>query len=206
MPVSFTPDNLPRYESGLLSYLDTNFQRLKNSLRSVAVETVGSVPADPYPGQRYVDTTAGKDYVWNGTVWVVTSHWGAPDTYTPVITQSAAVTNTVQVADYVKEGRLVTGFIDLNITGSGTASNMITVTSPITDMIDTNVSVGTGYWYDADLAQYFHFLAYVASASTFAFFSTDIVPTGQLGASGSNATALANNDKWRFSFRCLGAS
>jgi len=77
VPVSFTPDNIPRYDSGFLSYVNQNFQRLKQSLATVAKETIStSAPASPYIGQTYYNSTTQTTYRWNGTSWAEESFMG----------------------------------------------------------------------------------------------------------------------------------
>lgn len=77
MPVSFTPDNIPRYDSGFLSYVNQNFQRLKQALNTVAKETIStSAPASPYIGQTYYNSTTQTTYRWNGTSWAEESFMG----------------------------------------------------------------------------------------------------------------------------------
>lgn len=51
--------------------------------------------------------------------------------YTPTLTQGATVTKTVGSARYTQVGRTVTVEVDLTVTGSGTASNGITVGLPV---------------------------------------------------------------------------
>jgi len=77
VPVSFTPDNIPRYDSGFLSYVNQNFQRLKQALNTVAKETIStSAPASPYIGQTYYNSTTQTTYRWNGTSWAEESFMG----------------------------------------------------------------------------------------------------------------------------------
>lgn len=77
MPVSFTPDNIPRYEAQFLNYVNQNFQRLKNALAAVPKETISSTaPSNPYTGETYYDSTTQTVYRYNGTAWKEESYMG----------------------------------------------------------------------------------------------------------------------------------
>lgn len=148
MPVSFTPDNVPRYDSGLLRYINENFQRLKSSLQGVAKETVGaSAPADPYTGQGWLDTTNKQLKYWNGTAWKPLGNYEKVD-YTPVLTQSVTVATTVNYANWERQGDYVVGEFLLSPTGSGTASNLIQVSLPVNPATSSGQTIGYGYIYN----------------------------------------------------------
>ena len=77
MPVSFTPDNIPRFDSTFLNYVNQNFQRLKQALNSVPKETVSTTaPSSPYVGQTYYNATTQTTFRWNGSAWKEESFMG----------------------------------------------------------------------------------------------------------------------------------
>lgn len=73
---------------------------------------------------------------------------GAWTSYTPVVTQSVAVSKTVSYARYIKYGRLVVVQCYLVITSSGTTNNPLTISLPVT-AAQASVPGGGFYWYDA---------------------------------------------------------
>ena len=200
MPVKFTPDNIPRYENTFLSYLNENFIRLKNALTSVAVETIStSAPATPYIGQRYTNPSLGIDYVWDGVEWVVTTHWGAPFTFTHVWTQTNTITHTVTLNKYYVVGQYVYGQCYLNATSAGVANIPQTVTKPIASATNSNQAVGAGWFFDQSLSVNTDFVVYISSDGKFYFITTDISSGFNLGETGSgNPNAVASGDYINF--------
>jgi len=73
-------------------------------------------------------------------------------TWTPTLTQGAALTNTVNEAKYVRVGGVVWFWLDLLITSAGTVSNIVTVGLP-TGLPAvghaTNGQIGTCFYYVA---------------------------------------------------------
>lgn len=116
------------------------------------------------------------------------STWG---TYTPTVTQSGAVTKTVNVANYVRLGDLVIAQVGLTITGSGSAGSVVTVTLPV-NATTTALIMGFGHWFDASLAINYPWHAYVSTATTLIFFRTDTTAGSAAGADPN--VALANGD------------
>jgi len=72
---------------------------------------------------------------------------GAWTAFTPVITQSGGVTCTVTYGKYARAGRLITFNFYLTVTGSGTSSNPVTVSLPVTAAATNGVN-GAGWIYD----------------------------------------------------------
>lgn len=70
--------------------------------------------------------------VYSGSAWsTIGPAHGAWVNYTPTLTQSATVTNTVTYAAYHRVGRLITAVGRLDVTGSGTSNNAIEFGLPV---------------------------------------------------------------------------
>lgn len=68
--------------------------------------------------------------------------------YTPTLTQSSAVTKTVDYASYLQIGQLVIASLRLSVTGAGTGGNSVTVGLPVT-AASTLIYVGSGAVFDS---------------------------------------------------------
>jgi hypothetical protein len=73
---------------------------------------------------------------------------GAWSTWSPTLTQSGSVTRTVTHAVYGRWGRMIVGIFRLSVTGTGTGSNVVTVSLPVT-AARADMVVGTGFVFDA---------------------------------------------------------
>lgn len=72
MPVSFTPDLIPRFDATFLNYINVNMQRLKQSLQNVPKEHIGTAfPTAPYIGQQHFDTINSIWWTYISTGWIV---------------------------------------------------------------------------------------------------------------------------------------
>lgn len=69
--------------------------------------------------------------------------------YTPTLTQSAAVAKTVTYAKYQQVGKIVTLQVVLTLTATGTANNKITVTLPVTAASANSQAGHGGYIFDS---------------------------------------------------------
>lgn len=186
MPVSFTPDNIPRFEDKFLSYLNENMQRLKNALAKVAVETISSTPpTGPYEGQEYTDTATNIKYVWDGTNWVAAYHYGAWPVLTPGIIQSVSVPYTGANIRYIKEGRTIHYKGQCSLTGSGTANNPIRVGLPASAAVAGYQCIGAGYLYYAALNVNIPLIALQATTATMCFITAESTSNGELGLTGA---------------------
>lgn len=127
------------------------------------------------------------------------------NTYTPAIVQSGTVTKTTNYAAYWRGGRKISVNVLCTMTGSGTSSNIVTVSLPVTAKTGS-VAFGSGYIYDASTGIYYPGIAYLATASTIAFIdSTQSSTSPTLGAAGFTA-ALASGDIVNFSMTYESAS
>lgn len=135
-------------------------------------------------------------FTGSGTADVATAILGAWTSYTPTITQSGAVTKTVTYAKYMQIGKAVICNVTLAVTGSGTGSNEITVTVPVTAATsNANLVVGAGRAVVASgtVNNSGTCPVVLASTTTVKFRAVD---NTNVGASG---TALANGDVLAFS-------
>lgn len=208
MPVSFTPDLVPRFDATFLSYINTNMQRLKQALSGVAKETISTTaPSSPYTGQRYTNTSLGIDYIYNGTAWVPVSHWGAGTLHTPVWGQPGALTKTTDYSNYFKEGRKITGGMKLTCGQIGNANTEQTVTVPVAPSFAGNRAVGNGNYYDVSLNVNIPLTVYLASSTLFKFIVSSTNQLASFGAAGSgHAEATAVNDVISFEYKYESAS
>ena len=82
---------------------------------------------------------------------------GAWTTWTPIVTQSVGVTVTNTLSRYARYGRAIIATFNLVVTSSGTGSNQITVSLPVTAaaassgggsgvITDTGTAIYSGYW------------------------------------------------------------
>lgn len=204
MPVRFTPDLIPRYDATFLRYINENFQKLKQALGQVGVETISSsAPGSPYAGQTYIDVSAGISYIYTGSAWIPYSHWGAGYTYTPSWTQTGAVAKTVSpVTEWFREGKKISGSIYMTATGGATVANSAqNVTTPYTAAVAGYQEVGVGHFFDASAGLNYPFTVALATTGTFQFITTGAPSNVLLGQTGSdNNAAVAVGDAITFNF------
>lgn len=137
---------------------------------------------------------------WNGAVLTesdintyLMGEGGAWTTWTPVLTQSGTVTATVTSAVYGRWGRLIVGQFRLSVTGTGTASNAVTVSLPVTSA-RSGVPVGSGGIYDLSAVLNYTGNVSLNTTTTFGFEGHGIgVNPNLLGTTGFTA-ALASGD------------
>ena len=97
--------------------------------------------------------------------------------YTPTVTQSGAVTKTVTYAKYISANKLCTVVFKLAITGSGTSTNAITVSLPVTAATSGLVLPGNGFVIEHGVNN-FPATPYLASTTTVAWSRSDQPPSG----------------------------
>jgi hypothetical protein len=131
--------------------------------------------------------------VYSGAAWsTIGPVHGALTNYTPVLTQSGAVTKTVNNASYIRIGRMIIGNVWLNVTGPGTAANAVTISTPVTASTPSAV-VGAGYLYDASATSTFAGTCALLTTTTFAIYATNVTSFSALGVVQFSA-ALASGD------------
>jgi len=107
--------------------------------------------------------------VYSGSVWsTIGPVHGALTNFTPAITQGGAVTATVAYARYQRIGRMILGSLFLSVTGSGTASNSIVVTLPVT-AITADVTAGSFSLFDTGTGVWHTGSVYLVFTSSMAF-------------------------------------
>ena len=79
---------------------------------------------------------------------------GAWTSFTPVLTQSSAVTKTVSWSRYARFGRLIIWSFGITATGAGSAGNAITLSLPATAAASVNIIIGSGNITDASVDEY----------------------------------------------------
>ncbi len=118
---------------------------------------------------------------------------GAWRTWTPTLTQSGTVTATVNHAVQARWGRLIVAAFRLTVTGSGTGSNAVTVSLPVT-AARADMVTGTGYLFDASASAQYQGSCFLPTTTTLDlrnYFTT--TAENRLGASGFTA-GLASGD------------
>lgn len=139
--------------------------------------------------------------VYSGSAWsTVGPVHGAWTTYAPTLTQSGSVTHTATYAKYMRVGRTIIGQVYLSVTGTGTASNVVTVSLPVTAGAPTSgVVIGAGSITDSSASAYYNGAAFLASSTTVAIFHGAGGVASGLGVNGFSA-ALASGDVVTVSF------
>lgn len=124
---------------------------------------------------------------------------GAWTSWTPTVTQSGSVTVTNTRSRYARYGRTIHWSIELNVTGSGSAANIISITLPVTAASATSTA-GSGVLVDLSAALKFGFIAEFQSTTAFVMQCTDSSAAGRLGETGAPfAGGLASGDVIRAS-------
>jgi hypothetical protein len=124
---------------------------------------------------------------------------GTETSWTPVVTQSATITKTVNDARYIKIGNTCVFWVDLSLTSAGTASNNITMTLPLTASGHTsNQVVGAGTYTDTSVPTLYNVELQLTS-STLCKLNANGGTNGVLGqtlvaAPATTAIAVASGD------------
>lgn len=126
---------------------------------------------------------------------------GTWTTYTPTLVQNGTRTATVNYASYCQINKMVILNVDLTCTTTGSANNVVTVSLPVTGVI--NSARGSGFFYDSSTTDVILTYAFLASTTTVGFLSETSTTTTGFGSS-PNVT-LGNNDVISFSIVYLAA-
>lgn len=141
---------------------------------------------------------AAADTALSGRVTTVEAAYAAWTSYTPTLTQSGAVTKTVNYAKYLQMGKTVFCNVMLTITGAGSANNVVLVGLPVTASTSSAVVIGSGFLYDQSVGGLWTHAVRLASTTTVEFLATG--GGSQQGLTGALfAVALANLDQVEFS-------
>lgn len=118
------------------------------------------------------------------------------ETWTPVIAQPGGIAGTVNIARYTRIQKLVIAVFTVTITGTGTATNGLSCSLPIT--ANTQFAThGSGILYDASTAIMYGGCFYNVT-TTAVWFLGDWSGPGVWGT--QPAIAIANGDVWRGTF------
>lgn len=126
---------------------------------------------------------------------------GTYTTYTPTWTQSATITKTTNLGQYMQFNKLVVANFSMTATGAGTANNVIIVSLPVTASANNSL-IGQAYLVDASIGTsgtLYPLIAAYVSSTTMAFYAgaaneTDYV-TGQAGLTASEVpVTIASGD------------
>ena len=118
---------------------------------------------------------------------------GAWQSYTPTVTQSGSVTVTNTRSRFARYGRTIHVSVKLTVTGSGTASNAVNISLPVTAASTDAAAAGSGSIFDTSVTVDHRGLPFLNSTTVFAFVPTANTASGALGANGFTA-ALAVGD------------
>lgn len=123
---------------------------------------VTALPANPQFGEQvlFYSTTPYAGYQlqqWTGASWTILDDSrgiGAWQSYTPQVDQGAStdIGKTVGYAKFIQVGKTVTARVRMDMTASGSAGSVVSVTAPVPciSAVATNyVQVGSGAIYDA---------------------------------------------------------
>jgi hypothetical protein len=135
----------------------------------------------------------------------LTGEGGAWTTFTPSVVQSGSVTVTNTRSRYARWGRLIIVTAKLAVTGSGTGSNTVTVSTPVTAASTDAVLLGFGTIFDSSASLEYKGIPYLASTSTVGLVPTNSTATGALGANQFTA-GLASGDIISIAFAYEAAS
>lgn len=111
------------------------------------------------------------------------------NTWVPQVDQGATtnITKTINEARYARVGSMCVAWVDLGMTGAGTASNAVTITLPLTASgHSANQFIGTALYYDSSLGEYYTGGAQLTTTTKF------VVAAGGGGVSGIWGQALTN--------------
>lgn len=120
-------------------------------------------------------------------------------TYTPTWTQSATVSNTVGIANYIRLADLVICQVYLTATSAGTGNNVLRVTLPVTAAAayGTGMVIGNGAVDDASVGTYPATVVIGATTSVVQFIREDTTTISSYIGQDPNF-AVASTDAVRF--------
>ena len=117
---------------------------------------------------------------------------GAWTSWTPTITQSVNVTFTNTRSRFARYGRTIVATVNLAVTGTGTAGNIVTISLPVTAAASATIG-GSGVLIDSSASLNYGGLVELSSTTAFAFIPSATNGVNYLGVTGFTA-ALASGD------------
>lgn len=149
----------------------------------------------PVAGMLCVTTDTNTLWQYVSGAWVAITQPGAWTSWTPTITQSAAVTVTIAHAVYARLGRMIVAHYRMTVTGAGVAANPIVMAGLPAVAARSVMLVGSGSVYDSSAGTNYSSRVDFASTTTVEFraHGTVAAADNRLGASQFTA-ALAAGD------------
>lgn len=157
-------------------------------------------------GGGFALAVANGDFLWGTLDYEAASGGSATGSptaawvdYTPTLTQSGAVTKTVNTARYIQIGRMVHVEFFLTMTGAGTSNNSIQIGLPVAPSSGslTSGSAGSATLVDSSASTAYGGVSYIFTSSTMAFqnggSTTSAAQWGETG--GGFTAALASGDQ-----------
>lgn len=139
--------------------------------------------------------TAGLTSGQTLTAAIMNQIGAAWESYTPTVTQSGTVTATVTYAKYAQIQKIAIVAVRLDVTGTGTTNNAVTVSLPLTAAVTSGLKIGGGAIYDASTATQYSAVPNLAT-TTSVNFAGDWSGGGVWGTSPN--LAIANTDQISF--------
>lgn len=118
---------------------------------------------------------------------------GAWTAYTPTVTQSGSVTVTNFRSRYARYGRLIIFTTSLTVTGSGTGSNAITVSLPVT-AATSGIPIGSAVLFDNSGTTFYPGLTWLQSTTTASIFNATTSASAQILGQAIFTAGLAVSD------------
>ena len=112
--------------------------------------------------------------------------------WTPTLTQTGAVTKTINSATFIQIGKLVFAEFNLVVTGSGSGLTGVTVSLPVTAKSKTGVRIGVGSIFDNRPVTQYAAVCYQTSTTTIGFIG-DWSAGAQWGSSPAINLAVSDN-------------
>jgi hypothetical protein len=136
----------------------------------------------------------------NRTYWynLSTTSWEVdnepPQAWTPVITQGATPTFTLLAGWYKRSRGVFTAQATMQLTSAGTATNTITISTPVT-LANAEYVGGSVQVYDSSVTTLYH--GYATPSSTTVFVAMQAGATAATGIGNNPAVTLASGDQIR---------
>lgn len=173
--------------------------------QSVISCTSSTRPSLSVEGVLIYETDTDRFYVYNGG-WVQFGGSGAWQSWTPTITQSGTVTYSATYARYQRTGRVIHAEALLAVTGTGTSSNNVTVSLPVTPATLGNMVAGSGVIYDTSAGFNFPGIAVLTGTSSVGFIPSSSSASSAFLGAGVFTAALGSGDVVSFSVTYEAAS
>lgn len=120
-------------------------------LRGPYICTSGTRPGSPAEGYQIYETDTNKTLVYDGASWWTIGIAGSASTTfaSPAVVQSGSVTTSVDISEY----RIISGMCEwtfqVTVSGSGSAGNAVTISTPVTAAAAVGRIAGSGVILDS---------------------------------------------------------